>query len=70
MFPGIKDRMQKEISALAPPSMSTKVIAPEKYSAWVGGSIMAKCLDNNPSLWISYDEYDEEGPSIILRKCT
>merc|ERR1719354_892021 len=34
MFPGIADRMQKEITALAPPTMKIKIIAPpeRKYS--------------------------------------
>ncbi|KAE8735840.1 Actin-7 [Hibiscus syriacus] len=37
MFPGIADRMSKEIAALAPSSMKIKVIAqPErKYSVWI-----------------------------------
>ena len=30
MFPGIADRMQKEISALAPPTMKIKIIAPPR----------------------------------------
>lgn len=43
MFPGIADRMSKEISALAPSSMKIKVVAPpeRKYSVWIGGSILA-----------------------------
>eukprot|EP00117_Sycon_ciliatum_P036440 scpid102897/ scgid27433/ Actin-3, muscle-specific len=43
MYPGIADRMQKEISALAPSSEKVKIIAPpeRKYAAWIGGSIMA-----------------------------
>ncbi|KAL0338315.1 UNVERIFIED_CONTAM: actin [Sesamum angustifolium] len=43
MFPGIGDRMSKEISALAPSSMKIKVVAPpeRKYSVWIGGSILA-----------------------------
>merc|ERR1712058_74065 len=43
MFPGIADRMQKEITALAPPTMKIKIIAPpeRKYSVWIGGSILA-----------------------------
>merc|ERR1711962_627378 len=43
MFPGIADRMQKEISALAPATMKIKIIAPpeRKYSVWIGGSILA-----------------------------
>ena len=43
MFPGIADRMSKEISALAPSSMKIKVVAPpeRKYSVWIGGSLLA-----------------------------
>ena len=42
-FPGIGDRMQKEITTLAPPTMKIKIIAPpeRKYSVWIGGSILA-----------------------------
>ncbi|RWV96381.1 hypothetical protein GW17_00040910 [Ensete ventricosum] len=43
MFPGIAERMNKEITALAPSSMKIKVVAPpeRKYSVWIGGSILA-----------------------------
>jgi actin len=43
MFPGIADRMSKEITALAPSAMKVKVVAPpeRKYSVWIGGSILA-----------------------------
>ena len=36
MYPGIADRMQKEITNLAPPTMKIKIIAPpeRKYSVW------------------------------------
>merc|ERR1711864_35594 len=44
MYPGIADRMQKEITALA--SLSTF-----------------------QQMWISKQEYDECGPSIVHRKC-
>jgi len=70
MFPGIADRMQNEISALAPPTMKIKIIAPEdrKYLTWVGGSILA-ALPTFQQMWISKQEYDEGGPSIVHRKC-
>ena len=37
MFPGIADRIQKEIAALAPPTMKIKIIAPpeRKYSVMI-----------------------------------
>ncbi|KAL9969357.1 hypothetical protein ACROYT_G021562 [Oculina patagonica] len=70
MFPGIADRMQKEIAALAPPTMKIKIIAPpeRKYFAWIGGSILAS-LSTFEQMWISKQEYDESGPSIVHRKC-
>lgn len=70
LFPGIADRMTKEVTALAPPSMKIKVIAPpeRKYSVWIGGSILAS-LSTFQQMWITKGEYDEAGPSIVHRKC-
>jgi len=70
MYPGLSDRMQKEITALAPSSMKVKIIAPpeRKYSVWIGGSILAS-LSTFQQMWISKQEYDESGPSIVHRKC-
>lgn len=70
MFPGIADRMTKEITALAPSSMKVKVVAPpeRKYSVWIGGSILSS-LSTFQQMWISKSEYDESGPSIVHRKC-
>ena len=70
MFPGIAERMQKEITALAPSSMKVKIIAPpeRKYSVWIGGSILAS-LTTFQQMWISKQEYDESGPSIVHHKC-
>uniref|UniRef100_A0A4W5RSS4 Actin, beta 1 n=1 Tax=Hucho hucho TaxID=62062 RepID=A0A4W5RSS4_9TELE len=65
MYPGIADRMQKEITSLAP---STITPAERKYSVWIGGSIMAS-LSTFQQMWISKQEYDESGPSIVHRKC-
>jgi len=70
MYPGIADRMQKEITALAPSTMKIKIIAPpeRKYSVWIGGSILAS-LSTFQEMWISKQEFDEAGPSIVHRKC-
>merc|ERR1711970_1140315 len=70
MYPGIADRMQKEITALAPSTMKIKIIAPpeRKYSVWIGGSILAS-LSTFQEMWISKQEYDEAGPGIVHRKC-
>ncbi|KAL6050305.1 actin [Balamuthia mandrillaris] len=70
MVPGIADRMQKELTALAPSTMKIKVFAPpeRRYSVWIGGSILAS-LATFQQLWISKEEYDEVGPGIVHRKC-
>ena len=62
MFPGIADRMQKELTALAPSTMKIKIIAPpeRKYSVWIGGSILAS-LSTFQQMWIS-----KEGMLIAL----
>jgi len=71
MFTGVSERLQKEISNLAPSSMSIKIVAPpeRKYSVWIGGSILAS-LSTFEDMWVTKDEYDESGPSIVHRKCT
>jgi actin-related protein len=71
MFDGIAERMQKELKALAPDSMTIKIIAPpeRKYSVWIGGSILSS-LSTFEEMWIQKSEYDEAGPSIVHRKCT
>merc|ERR1712226_1040051 len=61
MYPGIADRMQKEITALAPPE--------RKYSVWIGGSILAS-LSTFQAMWITKAEYDEAGPSIVHRNAS
>nr|BAF96732.1 actin2 [Dicyema acuticephalum]BAF96733.1 actin2 [Dicyema acuticephalum] len=70
MFPGIADRMQKEITSLAPSTMKIKIVSPpeRKYSVWIGGSILAS-LSTFQQMWITKPEYDESGPSIVHRKC-
>ncbi|ELU37363.1 actin [Rhizoctonia solani AG-1 IA] len=69
MYPGIADRMQKELTSLSPSSMKVKIVAPpeRKYSVWIGGSILAS-LSTFQNLWCSKQEYDESGPGIVHRK--
>eukprot|EP00927_Polykrikos_kofoidii_P046270 TRINITY_DN40486_c0_g1_i1.p1 TRINITY_DN40486_c0_g1~~TRINITY_DN40486_c0_g1_i1.p1 ORF type:complete len:1293 (-),score=220.03 TRINITY_DN40486_c0_g1_i1:94-3972(-) len=66
-----EERLQKEITALAPSTMNVKVVAPpeRKYSAWIGGSIMAS-LSTFQSMWITKNDYDDHGPGVIHGKCT
>ncbi|KAJ6512622.1 actin 2 [Mycena sanguinolenta] len=70
MFPGIADRMQKELGSVAPTSVKVRIVAPpeRKYSVWIGGSILSS-LSTFQNMWVTKQEYDESGPGIVHRKC-
>merc|ERR1712060_423332 len=70
MFPNLDQRLNKEMTALAPASIKIKVVAPpeRKYSVWIGGSILSS-LTTFQEMWISKDLYDESGPQIVHRIC-
>ena len=69
MFPGLEDRLGKEVAALAPPSTKVDVVAPpdRALSAWVGGSIMSS-LSTFGSQCMTREEYEDVGPGIVHRK--
>merc|ERR1711904_543181 len=70
MYANIQERVQQELTNLAPPTVKISVIAPpeRKYSVWIGGSILSS-LSTFQQMWISKGEYDESGPTIVHRKC-
>ncbi|WMV10083.1 hypothetical protein MTR67_003468 [Solanum verrucosum] len=70
MFPGIEERMSKEITALALSHTKIKVIAPpeRKYSTWIGGSVLAS-LSTFQKMCTVKAGYAEMGPYIINRVC-
>ena len=72
MYNGLPERLTKEIKALAPESMKeeVKVIAsPErKFAVWIGGSILSS-ISTFESMWITKNEYEESGATIVHRKC-
>lgn len=69
MYPGIAERLEKEMVKLAPPTMKIKVITPpeRKYSVWIGGSILAS-LSTFQNMWITKEEYDKAGSAIVLKE--
>ncbi|CAF0787844.1 unnamed protein product [Rotaria sordida] len=70
MYPGIANRIEKEIKILAPSTKKVKIIAPSerKHTVWIGGSVLSS-LATFETMWISKHDYDEFGPSIVHRKC-
>eukprot|EP00276_Gloeochaete_wittrockiana_P009118 CAMPEP_0184645718 /NCGR_PEP_ID=MMETSP0308-20130426/2281_1 /TAXON_ID=38269 /ORGANISM="Gloeochaete witrockiana, Strain SAG 46.84" /LENGTH=381 /DNA_ID=CAMNT_0027075035 /DNA_START=34 /DNA_END=1179 /DNA_ORIENTATION=- len=69
LFPGFGDRLLTEVRKLAPKDIKIRISAPpeRKYSTWIGGSILAS-LATFKKMWVSADEYGEEGPAVIHRK--
>jgi actin-related protein len=70
MFKGINARMSKEIQALAASPMKPEVFSPadRKYGAWLGGAIVSQMKKFEP-MWITRKEFDDEGKSIVHKKC-
>jgi len=69
LFPGFGDRLLSETRKLVGPNTKVRILAPpeRKYSAWVGGSILAS-LASFQKMWVSAAEYAEHGDSILHKK--
>jgi len=70
MFPGMKERLEKEVKKLVPAKVKVDVKADpnRKYMVWKGASLVAG-LTNFPHMLIWKQEYDDKGPSIVHAKC-
>ena len=72
MFEGLPERLRSEMEKLAPKAVrqEIKIIAPpdRKYSVWMGAAILSN-LTTFFSQWITRQEYDEAGSSIVHQKC-
>ncbi|KAI9326454.1 actin family [Zopfochytrium polystomum] len=70
MLSGMAGRMQLELARRAPPSAQVRVLAmPErKVCVWIGGAILAT-LSTFRQMWVSRQEYEENGARIVHRKC-
>jgi actin, other eukaryote len=70
MFPGMAERLTKELKQTGPANLEPRVIAPpeRKYSVWIGGSILSS-LTTFQNMWVQKAEYDENGATIVHQKC-
>ncbi|CAF1026212.1 unnamed protein product [Rotaria sordida] len=70
MFLNIHERLQNEIVRMTPTSVKIKIIAPpqRKYSVWIGGSILST-LSTFQHLWLTKQDYNEYGSTIVHRRC-
>lgn len=65
---GFGARMLQELRRVSPTDVKIKVWAPSdrQILAWVGGSILGS-LGTFKSLWVTKDQWEEEGPAAIHR---
>ena len=70
MYPGIGERLQKELLSMVPADVKVKVFAsPErKYMVWIGGALLTT-LSSFQQMWVTKAEYEESGVGIIHQKC-
>ncbi len=70
MFPFMSNRIKSELTKLVPGKAEIGILAPpeRKYSAWIGGSIVAS-LSTFSAMYISRNDYNDVGPEIVHRKC-
>lgn len=69
---GLPERLTKDVKSLAPPNMSSKVkvLNPpdRKYSVFIGGSVLTS-IPSFGQMWITREEFLDQGPQIVHRKC-
>ena len=56
--------------SLAPLGTRIRLMAElqRNIAAWIGGSILTS-LSTFDSMWVTKQEYNESGPSVVHRKC-
>jgi len=64
------NRINKELTVLAPNSLKTKITSNSDRNClvWMGGAVVSS-LTTFQSMWITRSDYDENGPSVVHRKC-
>lgn len=70
LLPGLGDRLLSELRSLAPANdVLVRIFAPKerRFTTWIGGSILAH-LPTFKRMWVSAEEYQEEGAAVINRK--
>lgn len=68
MFPKIKEKVWRDVKALAPSNIEAKVKAPpeRKNLAWIGTAILTSL--SGFKMWVTKQEYEESGPTALYRK--
>lgn len=70
LFPGLEERILKEMKLQVPAGMFVRIISPpeRKYCVWIGASILT-CLTSFKQMWVTMSDYKDFGAAVIHRKC-
>ncbi|XP_047386174.1 actin-like protein 9 [Sciurus carolinensis] len=70
LFTGLEDRFRADLLRSLPQEERVVVTAQpnRNFSVWIGGSILAS-LRAFQSCWVLREQYEEQGPHIVYRKC-
>ncbi|KAF7239366.1 Actin-related protein T2 [Varanus komodoensis] len=70
LFPGLDERVFKELENQVPQGVPIKVISPPDrwFSTWIGGSIITS-MSTFKQMWVTATDYREYGPNIVQRRC-
>ncbi|XP_046299711.1 actin-like protein 9 [Marmota monax] len=70
LFAGLEERFRADLLRSLPPEEHVVVTAQanRNFSVWMGGSILAS-LRAFQSCWVLREQYEEQGPHIVYRKC-
>ncbi|XP_048192483.1 actin-related protein T1-like [Perognathus longimembris pacificus] len=70
LFPGLGERLMKELKSATSPQRAIRITAsPDRsFSTWIGASVIT-CLSTFKQRWVTASEFKEFGKSVIQRKC-
>ena len=73
LFPQLRERLEAELHDAAPTNVRVKVTASQnaverKFATWIGGSILAS-LGSFQQMWVSKQQWSEEGSKIVHTQC-
>jgi len=67
LFPGYADRLKNELIAMGSNVSGEIVSAQNSYSTLIGGEVLCN-MPEFEQQWVKKEEYEEHGPSILLRQ--
>ncbi|XP_053436292.1 actin-related protein T1-like [Nycticebus coucang] len=70
LFPGLEERLMKELDQLASIGTPIKITASSDrcFSAWIGASIMTS-VSTFKQMWVTSEDFKEFGASVVQRRC-